>query len=473
VTGASDVCPRCGTRYPRGRLSACPACLLDEDDGDTGALAVDAPPAGRVGPYELLGLLGQGGMARVYTAKDTRGGGRVALKLLPLAPLGDERKLGERLRREARTLARLRHPHIVALRGFGEDGAHAWIAMELVAGQPLSHEVPAAPERARAIALQVCDALAYAHARGIVHRDLKPGNVLIDRDGRVKVADFGIAGLVPGRGDDTRVTLDGTAVGTPAYMAPEALAGAAPDPRLDVYSLGVLLYELLTGHLPLGVFDLPGSPFDHVLVRALAQDPAERYPDILELRRDLLAEAGAGQAGPLPSFEAFLRSGAALALALATEMLLQAAANLRAPLDEVLPLALPGAAAALAGSLSSAWLFRRWRALGHVDRPPPADERGLVAQVAPADDAPLPWPLALVVGAALTACAAEIWGGLLPLEAARLLSHVGALLSLFAFWSDLLDTQRRAQRARSWSRDGLLFLGLGLVVASRLALGAS
>ncbi len=345
----SDVCPRCGTRYPAGRLSACAACLLDDEDGDTGALAVDAPPAGRVGPYELLGLLGQGGMARVYTARDTRGGGRVALKLLPLAPLGDERKLGERLRREARALSRLRHPNIVALRGFGEDGAHAWIAMELVEGQSLSHEIPAPAERARAIALQVCDALAYAHARGIVHRDLKPGNVLIDRDGRVKVADFGIAGLLPGSSDDTRVTLDGVAVGTPAYMAPEALAGAGPDPRLDVYSLGLLLYELLTGHLPLGVFDLPGSPFDHVLVRALAQDPAERYPDILELRRELLAEAGAAQAGPLPPFESFLLGGAALALALGTELLLQAAGSLALPFDEMLPLALAGTAASLLG----------------------------------------------------------------------------------------------------------------------------
>ncbi len=436
---------------------ACLVCLLGDVE------PAEATPQ-RLGHYEIESLLGQGGMARVYTARDTRSGARVALKLLPLDPVGDGRNLVERFRREARALARLRHAHIVALHGFGQDGAHAWIAMELVEGHSLAQEIPATPERARAIATQICDALAYAHARGVIHRDLKPGNVLIDHEGRVKVADFGIAAALPGTSDDTRVTLEGVAIGTPAYMAPEALAGAAvSDPRLDVYSFGVLFYELLTGHLPVGLVELPGTPFDHVIARALQHDPAQRYASIEALRRDLLPGTLGTPAPELPPFDRLLWAGTALLLALGTELLLQVAHRLSAPTAESAARTLFGVIAAVLGSVAAALLLRRWRALGYVELPAPADERGLsIRSEADGFDAP-PWPAVLVIGAALCALGAG-----LPVVGLRALSTIAALFALFGFWADVLDAQRRVSRPFTLRREGALFVGLGLVVASRL-----
>ncbi len=461
-----DACPRCGRRFPGGRLGACPVCLLGEP-GDEQAAA----PESRVGPYEVLRHIGGGGMAQVYEARDARDGERVALKLLPLQAQGDPRFLDERFRREARTLSRLRHAHIVKLQGFGKAGAHAYIAMELVDGTSLAAEIPAAPERARAVGLQVCEALACAHALGVVHRDLKPANVLIDRQGHVKVADFGIAALLPGRTDDTRVTLEGVAIGTPAYMAPEALAsGARPDPRMDVYSLGVLLFELVTGRLPVGVFDLPGTSYDHVLARALAHDPGQRYPDVEAMRRELLA-SGAPAAAPLPPEERASAGLAAAMLALGSEFLLRAMAGVFAgPVSvESAAQALGGMAAVALGGFASSQLLARWQGSGHARAPRAPDVLGTL----PAEDenpAPVPVAPLLVLLLGVAACGASFTLGRQANLAAplRVVDPGLALLALWAFWFDVIDAQRLA---RSLRREAALFAGPALVALSRLMPG--
>ena len=164
--------------------------------------------------------------------------------------------------------------------------------MEYVDGLPLAAQLPLPAERAVAVAEQVCAALAYAHARGVVHRDIKPDNILIDADGRVKVADFGIARL---SGDDWAITAPQQTAGTPHYQAPEALAGAPPDPRMDLYALGVVLYQSISGQLPIGAFAPLSGRIDRVVRRALAADPARRYRDADEMRHALRAAAPGGR----------------------------------------------------------------------------------------------------------------------------------------------------------------------------------
>jgi serine/threonine-protein kinase len=249
------------------------------------------------GKFELLEELGAGGMGTVYRARDVRLERTVALKVLA-DDLGADPSFRERFAREARTLALLNHPGIVAAYDFGEDEGQLYIAMELVEGQPLQVDGPLPEARALGIALQVGEALAYAHGRGVVHRDVKPANVLVGAGDAVKLADFGIARLQGERGAGKSLTGSLAVVGTPHFIAPEALAGATPDPRMDVYSLGVLLYQMLTGKLPMGAFDPPPGPLGEVVMRALAADPARRFPSADELRRALQAVAGGGAVAP-------------------------------------------------------------------------------------------------------------------------------------------------------------------------------
>jgi serine/threonine-protein kinase len=306
----SETCPRCGRRYPAARVGLCPVCLLDADIG----------PARLGDSLELIEEIGQGGMGSVWKARHLQLGRTVAVKFLraDLAALPDFER---RLQREAQALALLNHPGIVAVHDFGMENGRSFIVMEHVEGRPLSEALPLDVAQAVDVATQVCEALAYAHRHGVVHRDIKPQNILLEPSGRAKISDFGIARLLH-PGSDTALTVAGSLVGTPRYMAPEALAGAAPDPRMDVFSVGVVLYEAITGKPPLGELSpLPGG-LSQVVRKALAADPAHRYANAEELARELAALAQAPD--ELPADEKYWLRAIALVQTLATAVTLWA-----------------------------------------------------------------------------------------------------------------------------------------------------
>ncbi len=205
--------------------------------------------------YELLEPIGRGGMGAVYLARHRKLDRRVAIKVLLAAADGDP-TFAERFAREAQALARLDHPGIVGVHDFGDAGDFCYLVMDYVEGANL-RAVMQQGQLGRTDVLQIssqlCDALQYAHEHGVVHRDIKPENILIDQYGIVRLADFGLA-KVATAGPQPSLTRTGGAVGTPHYMAPELLAGRAADHRADLYALGVVLYEMLTGTLPIGRF---------------------------------------------------------------------------------------------------------------------------------------------------------------------------------------------------------------------------
>ena len=247
--------------------------------------------------YEIEALIARGGMGAVYRARQLSLNRIVAIKLLPF-DLGVREDFAERFRREAAALARLQHPHIVGVHDFGQaDDGHFFMVMEFVEGSDLAARLkstgPLPPEEAIAIVRQVCDALHYAHQHGVVHRDIKPANILLTSAGQVKVSDFGIAQFAHEEASGN-LTVTGTLLGTPDYTAPEQLLPhAIVDHRADIFSVGVMLYELLTGHLPRGVFRpvselVPASRgLDAVLARAMQSEPGRRYGDVIELSADL------------------------------------------------------------------------------------------------------------------------------------------------------------------------------------------
>ncbi len=289
---------------------------------------------------EILELLGRGGMGAVYKARQRDLARLVALKILRPG-LDADPDFADRFGREARALAGLNHPGIVTLYEFGRTSAGRYfILMEFVEGVNLRQLLAAgrlAPREALAIVPPLCDALQYAHDRGLVHRDIKPENILVDRLGRVKIADFGIAKLAsataaaasqtngapdPGGGADAGVPVDATlaggkVVGTPAYMAPEQLAHPAQvDHRADLYALGVVFYQMLTGELPApGQLEPPSTRvaldvrLDAVVLRALERSPERRYGAASEMKTDL--EALKSQPAPEPAGQP-MRRGVAL-----------------------------------------------------------------------------------------------------------------------------------------------------------------
>jgi serine/threonine-protein kinase len=243
-----------------------------------------------------------------------------------------------------------------------------------VDGAPLSEHLPLPAARVREIGLDVLEALDYAHGQGVVHRDIKPQNVLVERQGRAKVTDFGIARLV-GEPSGLTVTTAGRVVGTPAYMAPEALDGAPPDARMDVYSTGVLLHETLTGQRPGGrPITLPGA-LGRVIARAVTADPAGRYPSAALMRQDLLAAdvggpAATGSEGALPPDERHWLRAVALVQTLATAamlwaLLLSVTPRVMAPGD-VPPLIMLGAERLPDGRMISYARFETWPTLAAV-----------------------------------------------------------------------------------------------------------
>ncbi|MBL9151914.1 MAG: serine/threonine protein kinase [Verrucomicrobiales bacterium] len=249
--------------------------------------------------YEVESLLGRGGMGAVYRAVQRSLKRTVAIKVLP-PTADDELKFAERFRHEAETLARLNHPGIVHIHDFGEtaDGL-LYLVMEYVDGTDAHRLIQAngrlSEDYALAVTAHVCDALAYAHSRGVVHRDIKPANVLIDQEGKVKVADFGLAKMVDPI-FDSGLTMSNVALGTPDFVAPEVLSmGMTVDHRADLYAVGVMLYQMLTGEVPRGLFKLPSQRYqeidprlDGVICRALEPDREERYQSALEVRAELV-----------------------------------------------------------------------------------------------------------------------------------------------------------------------------------------
>ena len=214
-------------------------------------MAAQNPPT-LGGRYELQRRLAQGGMATVYLAMDRQLDRQVAIKMLH-PQFASDPTFAERLRREARAAAGLSHPNIVGVYDWGRHGERYFIVMEYVSGHSLAEIIaargPLDPKAAAAIAFEVAAALAFAHRAGIVHRDVKPQNVLLSSDGHVKVTDFGIATMMGG-GPSLGLTETGTVVGTAAYLSPEQAQGEATDARSDLYSLGVVLYEMLAGYPP-------------------------------------------------------------------------------------------------------------------------------------------------------------------------------------------------------------------------------
>ena len=267
------------------------------------------------GRYEIVEHLARGGMAEVYVAHDQLLDRRVALKVL-FPEFASDRSFVERFRREARSAAALNHPNIVSVYDTGEENGSYYIVMEYVEGRTLRDiirsEGPLLPQRAADIGADIAAALAFAPRHGVVHRDVKPGNVLIDRAGRVKVTDFGIA-----RAGDMQenLTQTGAVMGTATYFSPEQAQGGAIDPRSDVYSLGVVLYEMVTGRAPFSgdspvaiayqhVRETPAPPssvnpdvppdLEACILKCLAKNPANRYATADDLRADLI-RFGQGQ----------------------------------------------------------------------------------------------------------------------------------------------------------------------------------
>jgi tRNA A-37 threonylcarbamoyl transferase component Bud32 len=307
-----NKCPQCGTPLPTGALAGlCPACLLKMGASETVTDAKQSqfnPPAvAELAPLfpqlEILELIGKGGMGAVYKARQKQLDRIVALKILPPG-IGDDPAFAERFAREAKALAKLNHPGIVTIYDFGRADGLFYFFMEFVDGvnlRQLLHAGRVSPREALAIVPQICDALQFAHDQGIVHRDIKPENILLDRRGRVKVADFGLAKLV-GVGTESAagmetgsgspmLTESGKVMGTPNYMAPEQKEHPDEvDNRADIYALGVVFYQMLTGELPGRKIEPPSSKvqidvhLDEVVLRALEKKPELRYQQVSEVK---------------------------------------------------------------------------------------------------------------------------------------------------------------------------------------------
>ena len=316
----SQICPHCQSPIPADAPGGlCPACVLLGVAGPTNpsqAIAANAPTIEEVAAafpeLEILELIGQGGMGVVFKARQPRLDRLVALKILPPA-LAAQPGFAERFTREARVLARLAHPHIVAIYDFGESAGFFYLIMELVNGVNLRAAMRAGvkPEQALLLVPHICEALQFAHDHGVLHRDIKPENILLDVAGVPKLADFGIAKLAGEESLKTGLTATGAALGTAAYMAPEQVEKPATvDHRADIYSLGVVLYEMLTGELPLGRFAAPSEKshvnrgVDEVVMRALEKERERRQQSAGEMKTQVEGAATNATAGPVRnSFE--------------------------------------------------------------------------------------------------------------------------------------------------------------------------
>lgn len=327
MSSASELkrCPKCGVPIPaEAPQGLCPQCLLLQASLPTEAGAGPAPKsppptleelAVAFPQLEILGLIGQGGMGFVFKTRQPKLERFVALKILPQSLAADP-AFAERFTREGRALARLNHPNIVTIHDFGEANGFFYLLMEYVDGVNLRQAMKVGkftPDQALAIVPKICDALQFAHNEGILHRDIKPENILLDARGRVKIADFGIAKIT---GAESGRLYDGSQqssdipnatgiIGTPQYMAPEQIEHPKQaDQRADVYSLGVVFYEMLTGELPLGRFAPPSEKstadprLDEVVMRALEKEPERRTQSAGEMKTQVETFSGSTSVPP-------------------------------------------------------------------------------------------------------------------------------------------------------------------------------
>src|SRR5262245_52453899 len=276
-------------------------------------------PGVRLGPYEIVAVLGAGGMGEVYKARDTRLDRDVAIKVLP-AHVGGDPAVRERFEREARAIAALNHPHICTLHDVGHQDGVDFLVLEYLEGQTLADRLAkgALPlDQALQLAIQIADALDKAHRAGIVHRDLKPGNIMLTKSG-AKLLDFGLAKVTPvaiaasglsmAPTGVSPVTMQGTILGTLQYMAPEQIEGQEADTRTDIFAFGCVLYEMLTGKKAfegktqaslIGAIlhaeppsivanhPLARSTIDRIVKKCLAKDPSERWQSAKDLHDEL------------------------------------------------------------------------------------------------------------------------------------------------------------------------------------------
>ena len=322
----TQVCPICGKPVvPGAPQGLCPECLMKSGfetragkEAGAGKSAFVPPSIEEMAKFfpqlEIIELLGQGGMGAVYKARQPRLNRFVALKILSPEKQNDP-QFAERFQREARTLAWLSHPNIVTVYDFGETQGNYYLLMEFVDGMTLRQLLQArrlAPAEALAIVPQICQALQYAHEQGTIHRDIKPENILLDKKGQVKIADFGIAKILDQAPQDISLTGATDVVGTPHYMAPEQVEKPQTvDHRADIYSLGVVFYELLTGELPIGNFQPPSQKvqidvrLDEVVLRSLEKEPERRYQTASQVKTAL--ETIARTTVPAANAEMFAR----------------------------------------------------------------------------------------------------------------------------------------------------------------------
>ena len=313
-TPSERLCQKCRAILESSHIGeVCPACLMQigfESEASEKSIDSTENPAGydasafteedsleavqKLFPsLEILELIGRGGMGIVYKARQTHLGRLVALKLLRAKCSGDP-SLAERFSREARALAKLSHPNIVGVHDFGQAGDRPYLIMEYIEGVNLRSMLESKtlnPVEAMAMVPAICEALQFAHDEGVVHRDIKPENILVDRRGRVRIADFGLARLMSRSKDEWTLTGTRQVMGTPHYMAPEQIEHPQEvDHRADIYSLGVVIYEMLTGELPIGRFELPSNKinvdirFDDIVLRTLEKEPIRRYQHVTEVQ---------------------------------------------------------------------------------------------------------------------------------------------------------------------------------------------
>ena len=288
-------CARCGSVLQGD--GPCPKCLL------TG----EAPTFAGL---ELLEPIGEGGMGTVYRARHVKLDRFVAVKFLSPA-LGAQPELKARFTREARALAKVSHRNVVQVFDAGEEDGEAWLVMELVEGGTLASRVPMAPRDAVRVVSAVCDALQAVHEAGLVHRDVKPENVLLTPSGEVKLSDFGIV-----RETRASLTQPGAAMGTPGFVAPEVLAGEPATARADLYALGAMLKQLVTGQAPLGEgAALPGG-LDAIVRRAMAARPEGRFESAREFQL-ALSQVTLEEAGALPADEQLWSRAVAVSMTVA------------------------------------------------------------------------------------------------------------------------------------------------------------
>jgi hypothetical protein len=299
------TCPNCQAEIPADSPpGVCPYCALRagfhsaEGTYPMPESPVQVRSAEEVSRHfpelEEFELIGPGGMGTVYRARQRELDRPVAVKILH-SHLASDPSFADRFSRESRTLARLDHPNIVRVYDGGHRDGLYYLVMEMVEGVTLRQAIRSGhfePEEALAMVPQICDALQYAHDNGVVHRDIKPENILLGHQGSLKVADFGLAKLVGAPG--TRITLDQQVMGTPHYMAPEQIEHPGEvDHRADIFALGVVFYEMLTGELPVGRFPPPSDKveidvrLDRVVLRTLEKEPSRRYQHASELRSEV------------------------------------------------------------------------------------------------------------------------------------------------------------------------------------------